>query len=310
MRTIFINPKDQLRAGWRMLLFMIVFFMINIAGQLGIQILRYFVAFPSVLGEILVLSVSTATAFLASVMMLVFVDKRDWRSLGIGFRTGAGREWLAGALIGFIMLSVIALVFLFFGWANYSLRTTDWQSIVIGLLAYLTLYLLVAFHEEILFRGYLFQSLTEGIGPFWGTVSFSVLFGLAHAGNPNVSLFGLINITLAGILLSLAYLRRLSLWLPIGIHFAWNFTQGYIWGLPVSGTQTVFAFLQSSSFGPEWLTGGAFGPEGGLLCTLMTTAAAVFIWRFFKVDDRMKEIVEQARSIRSFPLRRSMNHPP
>ncbi|MFN0159476.1 MAG: type II CAAX prenyl endopeptidase Rce1 family protein [Bacteroidota bacterium] len=108
----------------------------------------------------------------------------------------------------------------------------------------------------------------------------AALFAFAHGGNPNVSLFGFVNIGLASAWLSFAYLKVRNLWLPFGLHFGWNFSQTSIFGFPTSGIsfeeRKIMTLTQS---GPEWLTGGAFGPEAGALATVALVACTWYIVR-------------------------------
>jgi len=104
----------------------------------------------------------------------------------------------------------------------------------------------------------------------------SALFGLGHYQNPNATLPGTLNVCLAGALLSVAYLRTRSLWLPYGIHLGWNLLTGLLVGLPVSGVR-IASVWRIETEGPPELTGGAFGPEGGLAATVAIIAAAVIV---------------------------------
>jgi membrane protease YdiL (CAAX protease family) len=150
----------------------------------------------------------------------------------------------------------------------------EWRGLgvweVLWLMASAAVFFLVAaVWEEVLFRGYLFQTLMQGITFLPAMIVMAVFFAVGHMNNPNASTYGIINVGLAAIWLSFAYLKTRGLWLPCGLHFGWNFTQTSIYGFPTSGAdftdKTIVRLTQS---GPEWITGGAFGPEGGVLATL------------------------------------------
>src|SRR5262249_52558781 len=114
-------------------------------------------------------------------------------------------------------------------------------------------------------------------------VIMSALFGLIHFMNPHRTWVSTINTALVGVPLSISYLKTRALWLPIGIHFIWNFLQGFVLGLPVSGLVVSRGILTARVTGPEYLTGGAYGPEGGIFATgviLMATVYLVFTKRF------------------------------
>jgi membrane protease YdiL (CAAX protease family) len=152
--------------------------------------------------------------------------------------------------------------------------------------------LVSAVNEELLFRGYPLQVLMKGIGVWPSVILLSALFGLLHAGNPDSSVFGVTNTVLAGILLSLAYLKTRSLWLPLGIHAGWNIGLGPILGFPVSGIDLASLWTTRVS-GPGHLFGGDYGPEGGLIGTLVFTAGAAAVWglRGIGVSPRLQALL-------------------
>lgn len=139
--------------------------------------------------------------------------------------------------------------------------------------------IMAAFMEEMLFRGILFRWIEEFAGSWAALLLTSALFGLAHILNPGATWFSSFAIAVeAGLLLGGAYMLTRSLWLPIGLHAAWNFTQGEIFGVPVSG-ETVHGLLRSRMAGPPVLSGGGFGLEGSIIAIVIATAAALaFIW--------------------------------
>ncbi len=148
------------------------------------------------------------------------------------------------------------------------------------------LFFAVAVFEEVVFRGYLFQTLERRWGTGIALVSSSLIFGLAHLGNPTPGastlqhFAGPIFITLeASILLSAAYLVTRSLWLAIGVHWAWNFAEGPLFGTDVSGTHDPNTLLYSHLTGPFWATGGVFGPEASIACLVAGTVAGILMLR-------------------------------
>ncbi|HYO92723.1 MAG TPA: CPBP family intramembrane glutamic endopeptidase, partial [Pyrinomonadaceae bacterium] len=145
------------------------------------------------------------------------------------------------------------------------------------------------------FRGYPLQTMTRAKLAVVGLVLTSLVFAYVHKNNPNnppglppFTYLGFhfvnipfINTMLAGVWLAVAYLRTRSLWFPLGIHWSWNWTMGALLGLPVSGIEalTPAPLLRAAVTGPQWLTGGAYGVEGGVACTLAILASTLFIWR-------------------------------
>ena len=105
----------------------------------------------------------------------------------------------------------------------------------------------------------------------------SVPFGLAHLDNPNViPAVTFTNTAIAGVWLAVAYLRTRSLWLPLGVHWAWNWALGWFFGLPISGLNLVSHPLLKAEDGPRWLTGGSYGIEGGVACTIALIVSRSF----------------------------------
>jgi len=182
------------------------------------------------------------------------------RGLGIGI---AG-----GFAIMTITVAIAALlgVYRITGWGSW--EDFVWILVRGGLVA--------GFVEELLFRGILFRWVEQLGGSWVALVLTSVLFGLGHYGNQNATVFSSIAIALeAGILLGAAYMYAQSLWLPIGLHFGWNVTQGFIWGVPVSGFQ-VKGLLASELSGDVLLSGGEFGLEGSIIAVIVV--ASVGLW--------------------------------
>jgi membrane protease YdiL (CAAX protease family) len=159
------------------------------------------------------------------------------------------------------------------GWARWA-AMPGLGAAGIGTLIATALFLgLAAFLEELLFRGYPFRVLAERFGARPAIVVTSAAFAAAHAANPGVGAVALGNTALAGILLGVLYWRTLSLWLVTGAHFGWNATLTLLADLPVSGIEMPAPGIRARLVGPEILTGGAYGPEGGLALLLVLLPA-------------------------------------
>ena len=130
------------------------------------------------------------------------------------------------------------------------------------------MFILVGVSEEMFFRGYVMSTMASRGNKKWVIyVASAVIFSIAHGLNPNVSILGLTNIALVGILFAYMFFATNSLWLPIGYHITWNYFQGNVFGFPVSGTTPHGIYGVDVAAGRDWLTGGAFGLEGGLMAT-------------------------------------------
>lgn len=183
------------------------------------------------------------------------------------------RDLGLGLALGLASMLLVLAVQVTFGWAALSFPTAKGASYGSAVLLFFTL-LPAAAAEEVVFRGYLLQTLQAWRGWFPALFITSILFGLAHAANPHVTVLALINIALAGIVLGLTVRATRRLWLATAYHFMWNFAQGPLLGFPVSGLGFE-ALLQTRVSGPAWWTGGDFGPEGGLIATAILLVTAV-----------------------------------
>ena len=144
-------------------------------------------------------------------------------------------------------------------------------------LRYLMAFFLFAAIEELINRGYLFQAFCEGAGVWVAAIVTSLIFSLVHIINPAFSVLGGVFLFVHGLLYAVAYLKTRSLWTPIGLHMAWNLVQGPIAGMNVSGTSVSSSLLSTEPIGPEFLTGGDFGIEGGLIAIVISTVVLLVL---------------------------------
>ena len=308
MKTIFINPELQyMRAGWRIGIFVLIFSACSlIIGGPVVLLVKQF----EVLKLAVIPTFATYVALtLATWIMLRFVDKRPFYSVGLFFHNRWGKELLQGILLGSGMMTTIVVVFFAGGMITIEFRELEIGTMLLIFLNSAALYTVVGYGEELMFRGYILQVFAEGTSRLVAALTISILFAFAHAKNPNVSTFGLINVGLAGLWLSVAYYKTNALWLAIGLHISWNFFQGFVYSLPVSGTTSDKEQIGKAIVtGPEWLTGGTFGPEGGALATLMLIISIILIykldwfrsadgaWMYQKwAEDRKQQLAQQSQ---------------
>ncbi|HYJ51738.1 MAG TPA: CPBP family intramembrane glutamic endopeptidase [Allosphingosinicella sp.] len=189
-------------------------------------------------------------------------------------RTGAAKELAAGVAAGLAAFSaVVAIVALLGGY-----HVAGWGHAVTTLWAALAMAIISGFAEELLFRGILFRYIEQTAGSWAALAATSALFGAAHLANPNASLVAAAAIAAeAGILLGAVYMLTRRLWAAMGLHAAWNFTQGWVFGLPVSGGGGGDGLVRGQLSGPEILTGGAFGLEASLAGVIVATSAGVAV---------------------------------
>ncbi len=185
----------------------------------------------------------------------------------------AGRDLALGLGGGAVLFSLVTLVAALVG-VYKIVGPGDARSI---LFVAVTFGIIPAVTEEMLFRGILFRHLEDLGGSWFALALTSGLFGAAHFFNPNATAFSSFAIAVeAGVLLGGAYMLTRSLWLPIGIHAAWNFTQGEIYDVPVSGIDGT-GLVEAKLSGPELLSGGSFGLEASIIALAIATAAGVWL---------------------------------
>ena len=196
-------------------------------------------------------------------------------AIGLGWRAGTGRNLLLGLAGGIGSATVVLAVPLAAGWAH--LKPLAGAGTEARVVLFTGLMLLAgAAGEEILFRGYGFQVLVRALGPMAAVLPVGVLFAAMHAGNPGATPLGLANTAGFGVLFGYAFLRSRDLWLPIGLHFGWNFTLP-LFGVNVSGLKIgVTGHVMEWTAGALW-SGGAYGPEASLLTSGVLLALFAYL---------------------------------
>lgn len=203
-------------------------------------------------------------------LMHRFVDRKSFESLGFAWK-GYSNEALLGFFSALALLGVGSIILVATGYLSFITINFNAGALLLEI-AFL---IVVAFVEELLFRGYLLNNLMQSVNK-WGALSITAaLFSLFHGSNPNITLFAVINIFLAGLLLGINYIFTKNLWFGILFHFAWDYFQGPVLGYEVSGLKLTSLFSQTMS-GPELWTGGSFGFEGSLLCPLLLVVGVLF----------------------------------
>ena len=207
-----------------------------------------------------------ATGLTANLLTMRIFDRRPLADAGLGTGHGAGWNFALGILLSGGTAALMLLAPLAEGTGHLDRRAAGGFS-WLSLLFYLTALIFGAAGEELIFRGYAFQLLIQKIGPFATVLPAGVVFGFAHAMNPHATGLAVFNTVLWGILLGFAFLRSHDLWLPIGLHYGWNAV------LPLFGVNLSGLTIEVTRYGYRWdlsalWSGGAYGPEGGLLCTI------------------------------------------
>ena len=182
---------------------------------------------------------------------------------------GTGLAWGAGVISASILLLLLA------GAAHVAVFASRSPSHILFLVFFLGF---SATFEELTFRGYALVRAADSVGPVAACLASSALFGFAHFANPQATPLSSLNTALAGVLLAIARFRSRALWMPIALHFAWNFSLGPVFSFPVSGY--TFGADHLSAAGPPWLSGGAYGPEASVALTVVLVVAIPLLLRF------------------------------
>jgi len=290
---VFWNRRERrLRAPWRLFAGLLV----------GGVVVFLLVAVASMFvddGGLLVVQSLTMAAILLSVPVVAYlVDRRRIADYGLGVDRQWWRDTAFGLALGVVMPTALFLVQFALGWVTVTgTFVTDAGAFLsfggvsagVALLLALAFFVGVGVYEEVFVRGYLLTNVAEGAaglpgfderrGVVLATLATAAVFGLLHAMNPSSSALSITNITFFGILLGLGFVWTDRLGVPIGLHIAWNTVVGAVYGFPVSGITVGVTVLDTETTGPALLTGGSFGPEGGLIALLaLVVGLALSAW--------------------------------
>lgn len=285
--NIFVNHDEQrLRAGWRIFLQFILFMLLTFGFMIGKNMLiseslKIYDAF--LMGSAGVLSVWAAARLW---------DKRPLKNYGLGYTKKWINELAFGLALGFIGMAVIFIVEWLAGWVEitgYGWERSSSIPYPFWILSFLLSMVIIGFYEELIFRGYQIVNLIEGFNSkktdiyraaLIAVSISSVIFGLLHAGNPNATVISTINIVFAGVMLAIPFLVTGRLGISVGIHISWNFVQGGLLGFAVSGTPFRGSLIQIRQKGSDYITGGNFGPEAGLLGIFGMLIILAIFWTY------------------------------
>ena len=251
---------QQKRPLWKWILLFVGSF---ILATIGYSLLNGMFLLTDMVG-ILVLLIIPSVVYLGLYALFVRWFEKKWPT-DLPLRRLVSHT-LLGLLVGFVFMVMTVGTITAMGcadeyWNSFSWRDQFWA---------LMLFLMVAVGEEVMSRGVIFRLIDERWGTWLALIVSALIFGLGHISNDNSSWWASFAIAIeAGLLLGAAYKWSGNLWVPIGIHWAWNYTQGNIFGLAVSGNNLESNVLTTTVNGPEIITGGAFGPEASIITVIL-----------------------------------------
>ncbi|MGQ9681647.1 MAG: lysostaphin resistance A-like protein [Anaerolineae bacterium] len=310
MANPFWNPTQRrLRALWRLLIQAGAFYAGSIAlgvivgigavvalalrpgglpPDLGEQISSLLATSPRarLLGSLASLGLMLLAVWLAGLLL----DRRPFRAFGFHFSRAWWLDLGFGLALGALLMALIFVAELAAGWVTVTGTFTagaDGTPFLAGFAGALIVFVAVGIYEELWARGYQLRNMAEGLNlPLLGPrgallaawVLSSLVFGALHAANPNATLASTLLLVIAGLFLGLPFILTGELAISIGLHITWNLFQGNVFGFPVSGTQAGATVIAIEQGGPSLWTGGAFGPEAGLVGLGAMLIGSGFVW--------------------------------
>ncbi|HVD60268.1 MAG TPA: type II CAAX endopeptidase family protein [Gemmatimonadaceae bacterium] len=270
-----VSFNDRLRAAGRVVLFL-VFAVIALAITLALEALVDRSA--SVAGyRPLVSEWSTPLGLLIATFISVrLIDRKGWDFVWLGRSAFRPSLIAIGAVVGAAAIGLPSLLLLSAGELS-AVPAANGSWFGAAALAFLNL-LPAAAGEELFLRGYIFSVLRESIGWRWTLIVTSIVFGMLHLNNPGVDAESVLLVILAGFFLGTILLATRSLYCAIAVHFAWNWVMAAALHTPVSGIAVVAPDYKVVDSGPDWLTGGTWGPEGGLAAAVSMFVVVLFIY--------------------------------
>ncbi len=301
-KTKMLTPTPGERLTGHPAVALLLFFPVMLVAELGRFLIYTVIA--SLLPDgtayavyLLVQLFATLATVAAVLLYCLLAEKRTMMSLGF-VRRGAVSEYAIGLLGGFVLFGgavwLCVLTNTVTVTVNASSQAVSWELFALYLLGFL----IQGMSEEMLCRSYLMVSLSRG-WPLWACVlTNALLFSLLHIGNPGISVIALINIFLFGLFASMLTLRRGSIWMVGALHSMWNFAQGNLFGMPVSGITGIPSPLTAYLHGGTWqelINGGSFGLEGGLAITVVLgVACAIALFMPTKKKELAQDMVHRS----------------
>lgn len=284
---LFINQNEaRLRAGWRLLAFMVI----TILAVLPVIIISVEAQLPEIYSALAWKIIVIGTIIFTALK----IDKRSLSSLGLAI----DKKWMLEVAVG-TFIAALAMVFIFLlllgsGWIEVTNYGWSKSGFYMGFMVFLFHMILVGIWEEMAFRGYFITNAAEGIQSkkiseqmacFIAVAITAFLFGFVHLNNPSAGWSSTINIMLAGVVLAIPFIITGQLALSIGLHFGWNFFQGGVFGFEVSGMRVDDSLIIIRESGPDTWTGGPFGPEAGISGMLGLALLIILVIIYVRIAD-------------------------
>lgn len=267
-RNKILFGPNGLRAGWRILIFIVLLIAIGFALGAVLHVLfpHHKNGAPQFTPRgVLFFELFTFAVLLIVTAIMAKIERRAFGFYGLPWRRAFGKNFWIGVVWGFVALTLLLSVLRLTG--NFYFGTVGLHGAAVAHYAALwgLAFVMVGFSEEFTLRGYPLFTLSTGMG-FWpAAVLLSLIFAALHRGNPGETWIGLFEVFVVGMFFCFTIRRTGDLWFAIGLHAAWDWGQSFFYGTADSGELAPGHLFNSSFHGSKWLTGGTVGPEGSLL---------------------------------------------
>ncbi len=289
LRKIFLGPSG-IRAGWRLLLFLLLIAVFQyLILQRGLRLIPKFAEIVKATQSGGPLTTSFPLIFESASILMVFlaagimsrIEKRPFGDYGVPLRGAFGKLFWQGCLWGLAFDSIEMLAISAFGGFSLGTLALAGGALVRYALLWAIGFVLVGIFEESFFRGYALFTLASGVGFWAAAVLFSAIFGAVHLSNPGEGWVGAFSVFCFGLFACFTLRRTGNLWFAIGFHAAGDYAETFIYSVPDSGIPATGHLLNSSLHGPRWLSGGTVGPEASLMAFVMFAITfAAFNWLY------------------------------
>ncbi len=287
MNEIFFNEVGRLRSGWRFLCYLVPFAILYVMAGVALFAVNggnpaefaQYMQTPS--GMTIYAAITLIIALIVGWLCNIILEGLPAKALGLTFNRTFIKDFLLGIIFGAISLTIAVLLAMPTNGISLTFnQTSDFSSIFWTITTSFIVFFIAALFEEVLFRGYILQTFFRANLAWFGIILTSLLFAFVHNGNPSANFLSFANTFLAGIWFGIAYLKTRSLWLTFGLHLSWNWFQGAFFGINVSGLSQLAPnpLLQATDQGPTWLTGGSYGIEAGITCTIAIIFTTILIY--------------------------------
>lgn len=294
MKKLFIGSDGCIRSGWQMVLLYLGMNIAQLALIMPINIiLGIIIGIQSTRGDVsgieafltsyayqsITIALCNLISIVAIIILFKVMNRKTTEDMGLTPVKRDYKDLLIGLLLGAASITLIIGI-------NYIMGDTRFNEVHItwDLLLGLILFISVGFVEEILVRGCFQHIIYYRHGIAWAIIIPALIFSVMHFLNPNISYIAALNIALVGVVFGIMTYKSGNLWMAIGYHITWNYFQGNIFNIEVSGSAYGRGLIKSIRVEDNLLNGGAFGIEGGLICTLLLIITIIYFGFFYKKE--------------------------